>query len=66
MMGMASPRMRFLVRRYIPSCGQLLLVTFREGWIQVSRLTGIPQRRLDICIHQLYFVAACHGNKDQS
>ena len=48
----------------------ILVVTLWEGWIQVCRLTGIAQRRLDSCIHLYFhgfcFIAACHGNKDKS
>ena len=47
----------------------VLVVTLWEGWIQVCRLTGIAQRRLDSCIHSIHrfcFIAACHSHKDKS
>jgi hypothetical protein len=48
----------------------VLVVTLREGWIQVCRLTGIAQRGLDSCIHsyihRFCFIAACYGNKNES
>ena len=47
-----------------------LVMTLWEGWIQISRLTGIAQRRLDSRIHSYFrgfcFAAASHGNKDES